>query len=60
MKEHDGKHRIWPGKILEEVRSQGHEQGVTWVGGVEAVRGGTEDEMGGLGAPGHWGGCCSF
>ena len=34
------KHRIWPGKVLEEVRSQGNEQGVTWVGGVKRCAGG--------------------
>ena len=32
--------RIWPGKVLEEVRSQGNEQGVTWVGGVKRCAGG--------------------
>ena len=33
-----------PGKILEEVRSQGNEQGMTWVGGVGRCAGGQRME----------------
>ena len=38
------KHGIWPGKVLEEVRSQGNEQGMTWVGGVGRCAGGQRME----------------